>query len=1036
MKLSIFGVRWPVTTSMIFLSIVILGGFAWTQVGIDLMPDFEIPAITIITSYTGAGPQEVESRITEPIEESVSTVQNVDEVTSASFEGVSAVTVKFNWGIDLAEATNDIRDKLDLVSKMLPDKAENPMIFKFNTSMIPVVILGVSGEESWEKLDRIVDKKVIESLKRIPGVATAMARGGDKRGILCHLNRERMQATGLTGRQIVGLMSNQNLDNPGGHLRSGQFDYLIRTPEEFRNIDEIGSVVLTKNSGIVRLRDVAEIKDGFLERTGDFLLNGKRAVGIIVQKQSGANTVSVSKAVIDAIPEIQAQLPSDVKIEVFFDTSEFIRNTIKNLSNSVLMGGLVVFLVILFFLRDFRASLIVCTTIPTSLIITFLLMYLAGYTINQITLSSLAIAIGMVVDNAIVIVDNIKRYLERRVSARESSIWGSVEMGTSVMASTLTTIVIFLPIIFTSGIAQIFFGQLAMIIIMALTASLISALMLTPMLCSRFLKPASKTSQNTNSIQLSSGFSFLDWLENKYSNFLTLLLQHRLKVIFFMVALLAISIGFAKMVGIEFIPEQDQGRLVLRYEMSTGTRYEITGQVGEKIMEIIRKKVPELQSMVLRFGKSADSIGAVITGSKEGSHTGQVELRLSPKESRKRSVKQVIEDIRPALETIPGVIIRFDSGDPLGNMMGAGGAGFTLNLYGHDLKTGMLYAQELVKLLSGVNGLKDLEISQQLAQPELQVVVDREKASNLGLNVTDIGKTVELCFSGDDTVKYREGGEEYDIEVRLREEDRMSFDDLSQVPLQSSTGQAVRVENVARIKHDFGPTRITRNEQERYIQITGQVYGRGSGDVAKDAELLINSVPLPPGFSWKFAGNEQERRKSFLLMLQAAALGMILVYMVMASQFESLLAPFIIFLSVPFGFIGAVQILALTGYSISLVSLLGFIILIGIVVNNGIVLVSYINILVQRRIPLNDALVQAGKSRLRPVLSTTLTTILGMAPMAMSKGEGSEIWVPLALSVIGGLVISTIMTMLLMPVLYSLFSRRLLKTLNVKRADI
>jgi len=1031
MNLSRFGVRWPVTTSMIFLAIIILGGFAWTRVGVDLMPDFEIPAVTIITSYSGAGPQEVESRITEPIEESVSTVQNVDEVTSLSFEGVSVVTVKFEWGIDLAEATNDVRDKLDLVSKTLPEKAETPMIFKFNTSMIPVVVIGVSANESWEKLERIVDKKVVEQLKRIPGVATAMARGGDKRGILCHLNRERLQATGLTGRQVVSMLSQQNLDNPGGHLRSGQFEYLIRTPEEFKSVDDIGSVVVAKTPGIVRLRDLAEIRDGFLEKSGDFLLNGKRAIGVMVQKQSGANTVAVSKAVVDALPAIQAQLPADVKLEVVFDTSEFIRSTINNLTESVLLGGVAVFFVILFFVRDLRASLVVCTTIPTSLIITFLLMYIANYTINQITLSSLAIAIGMVVDNAIVIMDNIKRYLERGVSARESAIWGSVEMGAAVMGSTLTTVVIFLPIMFTSGITQIIFGQLASIVVMALTASLISALMLTPMLCSKLLKPELITTATKAEENAANSHRLLERIEDGYARLLTWVLAHRLPVVAVLMGMLFASFGLMKMVGTEFIPEQDEGRMVIRYELTTGTRYEITGQIGKQIMDIVREKVPELESLVMRYGKSSDSISAAITGSKEGSHTGQVELKLSKKDQRKRGVKQIIEDLRPELAKIPGVVIRFDSGDPMANMMGMGGAGFTLNLYGHDLNTGLEYGQNLMKLLATIPGLKDLEISQQLAQPELQVLVDREKASNLGLNVTDIGQTVELCFSGDDTVKYREGGEEYDIEVRLREADRMNFDDLAQVPLQSPTGETVRLDNVTRIKQGFGPTRITRNEQERYIQITGQVYGRGSGEVAKDAENVIKTVPAPPGFSWRFAGNEQERQESFFLMVEAGILGMILVYMVMASQFESLLAPFIIFLSVPFGFVGAVQLLALTGYRISVISLLGFLILIGIVVNNGIVLVSYINILVQRRIPLHEALITAGKSRLRPVLSTTITTILGMAPMAMSTGEGSEIWVPLALSVIGGLVISTVMTMILMPVLYSIFSRRLLRTLGV-----
>lgn len=1031
MNISRFGVRWPVTTAMIFLAIIVLGGFAWTRVGVDLMPDFEIPAVTIITSYRGAGPQEVESRITEPIEESVSTVQNVDEVSSISMEGVSLVTVKFDWGIDLAEATNDVRDKLDLVSKSLPEKADTPMIFKFNMSMIPVVVIGVSASESWEKLERIVDKKIVEQLKRLPGVATSMYRGGDKRGILCHLNRERMQATGLTGRQIVSTLSRQNLDNPGGHLRSGQFEYLIRTPEEFKSVDDIGSVVVAKTPGIVRLRDVAEIRDGFLEKSGDFLLNGKRAMGVMVQKQSGANTVAVSKAVIAALPAIQAQLPADVKLEVVFDTSEFIRSTINNLTESVLLGGIAVFLVIWFFVRDLRASLIVCTTIPTSLIITFLQMYIAGYTINQITLSSLAIAIGMVVDNAIVIMDNIKRYLERGVSARESAIWGSIEMGAAVAGSTLTTVVIFLPIMFTSGLTNIIFGQLASIIVMALTASLISGLMLTPMLCSKLLKPSPTAASQERVMPAVAAPRLLERIEAGYARLLSWALNHRFPVVAALMGMLVASLGLLKMVGTEFIPEQDEGRMVIRYELTTGTRYEITGEAGKQIMNIVRSKVPELESIVIRYGKSADSIAAAFTGSKEGSHTGQVELKLSKKDQRKRGIKQIIEDLRPELEKVPGVVIRFDASDPLANMTGMAGAGFTLNIYGHDLTTGVDYAQKLMKLLAAVPGLKDLDISQQLAQPELQVQVDREKASNLGLNVTDIGETVELCFSGDDTVKYREGGEEYDIEVRLREADRMRFDDLAQIPLQSPTGETVRLDNVTRIRQGFGPTRITRDEQERYIQITGQVYGRGSGEVAKDAEKVINSVPLPPGFSWRFAGTEEERQESFFLMVEAGILGMILVYMVMASQFESLLAPFIIFLSVPFGFVGAVQFLALTGHRISVVSLLGFLILIGIVVNNGIVLVSYINILVQRRMPLREALITAGKSRLRPVLSTTITTILGMTPMALSTGEGSEIWVPLSMSVIGGLVISTFMTMVLMPVLYSIFSRRLLRTLGV-----
>ncbi len=1030
MNLSVFGVKWPVTTSMIFLAIVVLGAFSWTQLGVDLMPDFEIPAISIITSYPGAGPQEIESSITEPIEDGVATVENVDEITSNSLEGVSMVTVKFNWGVDLAAATNDIRDKLDLVSRRLPDDADKPFIFKFNTSMIPVIILSVSANESWEKLDKIVDRKIVDELKRVRGVATVIKRGEDMRGILVNLDREHLQATGLSGGQIVGMIDRQNVDNPGGHIKQGQFEYLTRTPGKLTRIEDLRSVVVATKPGVVRLGDIAEIKDGFVEKTNEFLINGKRGVGVMIQKQSGANTVSVARAVKEALPVIRAQLPPDVKIEVFLDTSDFIKSTINNLSKSIIMGGIAVFLVIFFFLRDIRASLIVCTTIPTSLIITFMLMYMAGYTLNQITLSSLAIAIGMVVDNAIVVLDNIKRYLDRGVSSREGSISGALEMGGSVFASTLTTVVIFLPIIFTSGLTNIIFGQLAMIICMALIASLISSLMLTPMMCSTLLKPARVSEKNVATEK----FGLLEKIENLYGEGINLVLNHRWKTVGVLTVSLILSLGLAKLVGADFMPEQDQGSLTIKYELPVGTRFEVTGEFGRKIEEVVRKNVPELESIMVRYGKSGGQTSG-LSGSKEYSHTGQVSLRVVKKDQRQRSIKQIIEDLRPKIAKIAGVVVRFDSGDPLANMMGAGGAGFTLNLYGYDLKTGLDWAKQLKTALTAIPGLKDLEISQDLAQPELQVLVNREKASTLGFNVSDIGNTIETYISGSNVVKFKEGGDEFDIVVRLREEDRNKISDLSRIPLMTPSGQTIQLDNVAEIRNEFGPTSVSRNEQERFIQIIGQVYGRGSDAVSNDAQAIIDSMPVPNGFHWKFAGNEQERRESFLLLAQAAALGMMLVFMVMASQFESLLAPFIIALSIPFGFMGAILALAITGSRLSIVSLLGFLILIGIVVNNGIVLVSYINILVRRKVPLRDALIIAGKSRLRPILSTTATTILGMMPMALSTGDGSEVWVPMGLSVIGGLMVSSLMTLLLMPVLYSLFGRWLVPQKRITRME-
>lgn len=1029
MKIAEFGVKWPITTTMIFMAFIILGAFAYTMVGLDLMPDFEIPAISIITLYDGAGPKEVESRITEQIEDQVSTVQNVDEITSMSMEGMSIVSVKFKWGINMSEASNDIRDKLDLVAKRLPDAAETPTLFKFDMSMIPIIVLGVTADESWGKLDNIIDKKIIDPLKRIPGVATAMTQGGMKRAILCKLDREKVNATNLTGRRIVEILRAQNLNNPGGHIKMGKMDYLIRTPEEFTSIDEIGQVVVANQPGIVKLKDVAEIVDGFLEKTDEFLINGKPAFGIIVQKQSGSNSVSVSNSLRQALPGIQDSLPTDVKMHMFFDTSDFIRNTISNLKSSIMFGGIGVFFIILFFIRDFRASIVVCVTIPSSLIITFLLMYVKNYTLNQISLSSLAIAIGMVVDNAIVILDNIKRYLERGVSSKESAAWGATEMSGAVLASTMTTIAIFLPIMFTSGITEIMFGQLANIVTMALIASFISAVMLTPMLCSKFLKPASKEVVRAGEKKT----DIISKLENWYVPLLEFALHNRFKVTAFLVIMFIGSLGAMKLVGTEFMPKQDQGRMVINIEATTGTRFEETGKICDQVLKIVEEQLANnVEATVTRYGANRDGFAAAILGTGSGSNVGQVEVKLTSKNDRKESVADLVERLRPHINKIPGAIIRFDTSDPLGNMIGAGGGDFLLHIYGYDLETAMNYTNAVVAKIENIEGLKDLEVSQKLAKPELQIHVDRAKAADQGLNVTEIGRTVELYMSGDTSVKYREGGEEYDIEVRFRKEDREKISDLAQIMIPTPQGGSVKLGNIADITQSTGPTGISRSLQERYIKISGQVYGRDPGSVVADAEALIATIPVPPGFSWKFAGNEEERRESFFLLLQAGLLGMILVFMVMAAQFESLLAPFIIFFSIPFGFMGAILMLALTGFRVSVVSLLGFIILIGIAVNNGIVLVSYINILVQRGKPLHQALLEAGKSRLRPVLCTTLTTIIGMTPMALSTGEGSEVWVPLSLSVIGGLIVSTLMTLILMPILYSLFSKRLFKTLGVK----
>lgn len=1016
MKFSEFGVKNPVTTSMIFVAIVVLGAFAYTLVGIDLMPDFDVPVVMVVTQYEGAGPQEVEQRVTELIEARVAAVENVDEVTSTSMEGVSLVKVKFKWGIDMGVATNDIRDKIDQIRKRLPDAAEAPLLMKIDMSMIPVVIYGVSAEESWNKLDTITDDKVIDRLKRISGVATVTGEGGAKRTIHVRLNRERLEATGITGTEIVNTIRGQNLTNPGGHIRSGMMDYLIRTPEEFTSVEQIGEVVLRHtDNGVIKVKDVAEVEDGLAELTEEFLMNGKQARGIMIQKQSGGNTVAVAAAVKEAQPKIERELPKDIKMMEFLDTSEFIKNTVSNLKESLIFGGICVILVILFFLRDFRASLIIAITIPTSLIITFLLMFLNDYTINQISLSSLVIAIGMVVDNAIVVIDNIKRYLERGVKPKEAASWGASEMTASVVASTLTTVVIFLPIMFTTGITKIFFGQLAAIVSMALLASLISGLLLTPMLASKLLTKDSEIKTGILGNLFSKFENILVAIENGYVKILNYLLNNRKKMILTMVYLLIQSFALIPYVGVEYMPNQDQGRFTVKVELPTGTRFEETGKVCKQIREIVLNKFPdEVLSDVISYG-IGENAESVAFNNDKGSNRGQAQFRLRSRNVRKTPLADIITAVRPEIEQIPGVIVRFETSRSMGS-----GKDFTLNIYGHDLDEGVKYANRLAEVFKGIEGLADLEVSQKLAKPELTVRIDREKASSLGLNVNTIANAIELYFSGNTTVKYREGGDEYDIEVRLRPEDREKIDDLDQVTVPGKDGEPVRISNFVKVEQSLGPTNVQRYDQQRYIQITGSAYNRDTGSIIAEAEGLINQIPVPPSFSWEFAGDEKDRKESFLLLMEAGLLGIMLVYMVMASQFESLLAPFIIAFSIPFGFIGAIIMLIIARSRLSVVSLLGALILIGIVVNNGIVLISFVNILIARGYKTRAALIEAGKSRLRPVLSTTTTTVLGMIPMGISQGDGAEMWVPIAWTVIGGLLVSTCMTMTMMPVVFSL----------------
>ncbi|UCG56084.1 MAG: efflux RND transporter permease subunit [Phycisphaerales bacterium] len=1025
MRLAQISVDRPVMTLMIFVAMVVLGLVSLSMLGLDLLPDLEIPAVSVLTAYEGAGPEEVETLLTEPIEDILSTISGVDEVTSVSKEGMSAVILKFKWGQEIDESINDIRGKLDLIEEMLPEESQTPVIFKFDLELFPIMIAAVTASDSYPNLQDIVDDVIIDPIKRVKGVASAAARGGLDRQIRVDLDRDKLAAMNLSVDQVRVALASQNISTPGGNLRTGYKDYLLRTPEEFSSPDEVAEVVVARRNGVaIKLKDVAEVRDFFRERTIDVRMNGRKAMAFFIQKQSGENTVEVARAVAAELEKLKKNLPPDVKIEIVMDNSEFILASVANLRNTVLWAVFFVFIVLLFFLQDLRASIIVAVAIPTSLIITFLLMRLADYTINTDSLASLAVAVGLVVDNAIVVVDNINRHRGRGQRAKEGAIFGANEVGVAVIASTLTTVSIFAPIIFVGGITAIIFGQFAAIVTMALVASLFTALMLVPMLCSRLLKVRNPNpSRSILDLFYRLGEIVLAKMEQWYVKFLNWSLKNRKTVFASCVLFFVWSIGILKFIGTEFFPQQDQSQLTAECELPIGTRYERTGVVTEQMWTIVENHVPERRDCFTRWGVYGKAEGGQFV-TEEESYIGFMFVSLKPKRQRKASPNEIIERLRKFTDKIPGATVRFSAQDPVEQIVFGGEGELAIELYGHDMDEARQYAEAVKSAIALIEGVEDARISRKEEKPEVKIVVDREKASRLGLDVRAIGGTIETYFAGSTATRYREGGNEYDVEVRLGARDRDRIEDLRDAFIGLPAGGQVSLANIATIEEGLGPTKIERKDQARYITVSAEVRGRDLGSVVKDVRAAIDEIPAPPGFSYVFAGAEEERQEAFRLLLIAVGLGMVLVYMVMASQFESFRDPFIIFFSIPFGIVGVIIALALTGQSMSVVSYIGLIMLIGIVVNDGIVLISYIGILRRRGLDVYAAIVEGGRSRLRPVVCTSVTTMLAMTPLALSRGEGAEIWVPFGITVIGGLFVATIITLVLMPTLYSVFEGR------------
>lgn len=1015
----------PIMTTVVFLVVIILGLVSLSRLSIDLMPEITNPTISVVTTYSNVGPQEIEESISRPIEEALAAVQNVQEITSTSTEGRSVVRVTFDWGTDLDVATNDIRDRLDRVLSRLPEDIDRPMIRKFDLSAFPIMQMGVSGNMNPLELRQLVEDQIKYRLERVAGVAAIDVRGGLYREIHVDLHADQIKALNIAPEVILATLKKENRNVPAGLYKKGNFDILVRTQGEYHDLDEIRNTVITiRNGAPIRIRDVADVQDAWEEVTQKVQINGKDGLRIAINKQSGANTVNVANAVKAEVENINRDIPQ-IQLIPLMDTSVYIKNSINSVANSLLIGGTLAIIILFIFLRNVSSTIIISTAIPISIIATFGLMYFGGFTLNTITFGGLALGIGMLVDNAIVVLENIYRHREGGLDLKQSALNGTQEVWSAIIASTLTTIVVFLPVIFVRGVSGIMFQQMAYVVSFSLMCSLIIALTLIPMLSSRFLHfQPTQHYKNENRLHRIYAFSEENFkrVEKAYALLLKSALSHKKTVLFTALGLFIGAIVLVRFIGVELMPAADEGEVRVSLEMAVGTRLELVDQAAKTVEEAVIRLVPERVSMISNIGG---------TGWSSGSHTAEVRVNLVSRAQRKRSSEQVANDLRRALSGLPGATIRTRAGQGLFVLrMGTSSANtVSVEVRGYDLETAHQLARRVEAVVKEVPGITDTQISRQEGSPEQVIRIDRQKAADLGLDVSRIGDALQTAVGGTQASYYREGGKQYKILVRLSESDRQNLNELLDLTVSNSRGEPVVLRNVVSTINQEGPVSIERKDQERIITIDANFTGRDMGSVVSDIRRQLRYVPLPKNFTVLFGGDYEEQQKAFRELLISMILAIFLIYLIMAGQFESFRDPFVVLFAIPMALIGVVIIMVLSGTIFSMQAFIGCIMLAGIVVNNAILLVDYTNQLRRNQgLPLSEAVQLSGSRRLRPILMTTLTTVLGLLPLSLGLGEGGETQAPLARVVIGGLLSSTMITLVLVPVVYSIFEKRLGKT--------
>lgn len=1011
----------PISTLMVFIAILVLGIASYIQLPVDQYPKMDPPYLTVMATYPGANASDIEENVTKILEDQLNSVDDLKELSSTSYDNLAVISLEFEWEANLDEASNDVRDAVDKAMQNLPDDIDRPTIMRFNTSMMPILIYAVTAKESYPGIDKIIDDKVITRLNQVDGVASVTLAGAPERVVYVDLNPNQLDAYNLTLEQIGNKILAENKDVSSGNVKMGEMDYTLRVEGEFEESDQIKNIVLgTQNNRTIYLHDVATVRDTIKDITLEQLINRGDGGVLLITKQTDANAVAVAKEAKEQLELAMRELPTDIKFEIISDNSEFIINSINNLQESLMYALIFVVLVVFLFLGRWRATFIIALTIPISLIVAFIYLFATGESLNMISLSSLSIAVGMVVDDAIVVLENITKHVDRGSRPREAAKYGTNEVWLSVIVTTLVTVAVFFPLTLVSGMTGILFKQLGWIVCITVCTSTATAISLTPMLCSQLLKIQEKSSSNK--------FSFyyfttkcLDRLDVEYEKLIRWVLCHKTVVISSMFFLFLGSCGLSRYIKTDFMPQNDQNNLNVYVKMQSGQRVEVTKGIALQIDSIIRAEVPEIRLINLSYGSEDEASFASMMNS-TGNNILNMRLRTIDRADRDRSVFVIADQIRGILKRFPD-ILQYTVTTSTGGSMGSNSV--DVEIMGHDFNATNRLAQELAIQMRQIPGAEDIKISRDDDKSELQIILDQDKLAQHGLTTSQVGQIMRNRIYGFRNSKFKEDGEEYDIIVRLDEKYRSSLTEVENIIITDGKGQKVRLKELGKIKEFFSPPNIERKSKQRLLKVSvTPAAGYALGDIATEAQKIIDNLDeIPQGITLYVGGNYEDQQESFSSLIALLLLSLMLVYIVMAAQFESFKMPFIIMLSIPFAFTGVVLALLMTNTTLSIVAALGGVMLVGIVTKNGIVLIDFINLMRERGIRLYDAIAGACRSRLRPVLMTSLTTILGMVPMAMSTGDGSETWRPMGIAVIGGMVFSTIITMIIVPAVYAAMDR-------------